>query len=147
MLKKIALVWVAVFLAAASLAVSAGIYRWVDESGRVHFTDKPPQEVGAESVSIIINTYTAPQILETTRDVKSGRKVIMYSTVWCGVCKKAKAYFTRKNIPYKEYDVERDAKGIRDFKAMGGRGVPVILVGNRRMNGFTAESFEKLYGT
>ncbi|WGL15576.1 DUF4124 domain-containing protein [Microbulbifer bruguierae] len=40
-------------LAAFSLALEAGageLYRWVDEDGRVHFSDRPPVEAKAESL-------------------------------------------------------------------------------------------------
>ena len=47
-------------------------------------------------------------------------------------------------IPFVEYDVERDEIGKREYKKLNGRGVPVILVGNQRMNGFSAPSLEKL---
>ena len=69
----------------------------------------------------------------------------MYSASWCGVCKKAKSYFKKNNIPYKVYDVEKSRTGKRAFKRLGGKSVPVIIVGTRRMNGFTASRFEKLY--
>lgn len=44
-----------------------------------------------------------------------------------------------------EYDVEKSSKGKRDFKRLGGTGVPIILVGQKRLNGFSWETFEKLY--
>jgi glutaredoxin len=69
----------------------------------------------------------------------------MYSTTWCGVCQKAKAYFNQNRISYTEYDVENSTKGKQDFQRMGGKGVPIILVGNKRMNGFSQASFEQLF--
>ncbi|MGI9290354.1 MAG: glutaredoxin domain-containing protein [Gammaproteobacteria bacterium] len=69
----------------------------------------------------------------------------MYSTEWCGVCKKARNYFTANDIPFKEYDVEKSTKGARDYKKLNARGVPVILVGKSRLNGFSSGKFENLY--
>ncbi len=69
----------------------------------------------------------------------------MYSTSWCGYCKKARRYFTENDIPYVDYDVETSAKGKRDYRKLGARGVPVILVGNKRLNGFSQDSFNKIY--
>jgi glutaredoxin len=74
-----------------------------------------------------------------------GKRAIMYSASWCGVCKKAKRYFEENGITYTEYDVEKSAKGEAEFKRLGAKGVPVILVGNRRMNGFSVDGFEKLF--
>jgi glutaredoxin len=69
----------------------------------------------------------------------------MYSTSWCGYCKKARKHFELKKIPYREYDIERSKKAALEYKKLNGRGVPVILIGKRRMNGFSANTFDKIY--
>lgn len=69
----------------------------------------------------------------------------MYSTSWCGYCKKARAYFDDHNIDYTDYNIEKNATAKQEYQAMGATGVPVIIVGNKRMNGFSASAFEKLY--
>lgn len=70
--------------------------------------------------------------------------VIMYSTRWCPYCKKAREYFKRHQISYVEYDIEASATNLESFRALNGNGVPLILVGERRMQGFTPQSFEAL---
>lgn len=144
--------WLLPVLVGWMLGATAGaeVYRWTDEHGRIHFGDKPPRSAGAEQVEIRINTYESPQIVyqpdEPEKPKAAGRKrVVMYSATWCGVCKRAAAYFRNKGIPFTEYDVENSAKGRADFKRLGGRAVPVILVGKARMNGFSAANFEQLY--
>lgn len=69
----------------------------------------------------------------------AGKKVVIYTTRRCGYCKKAKAWFSRKGIAYTEYDVENSNKGQRDYKELGGHGVPIILVGEQRLNGFSED--------
>lgn len=69
----------------------------------------------------------------------------MYSTSWCGYCKKAKQYFKKNNITFTEYNIEKNAKAKREYKKMGATGVPVILVGKKRMNGFSQKGFEAIY--
>ncbi len=128
-----------------SLTAAAAIYKWVGEDGRTHFTDKPPRDVKSDTVKLQINTITTPKLQSTDLDLASPNTVIMYSAVWCGVCKKAKNYFKTKRIAFKEYDIEKSVKGKRDFKHLGGRGVPVILVGKKRLNGFSIKSFEAIY--
>jgi glutaredoxin len=61
------------------------------------------------------------------------------------VCKRAKRYLKENNIPFQEYDVENSEKGKTDFANLNGRGVPNLLVGEKRMNGFSEKKFEKLY--
>ena len=40
------------------------------------------------------------------QEVKKVGKVVMYSTSWCGYCKKAKNYFEANKIAYIEKDIE-----------------------------------------
>lgn len=70
--------------------------------------------------------------------------VIMYSTRWCPYCHKAREYFKRHQFSYVEYDIEASATNLDNLRALNGNGVPLILVGNRRMQGFTPQSFEAL---
>jgi uncharacterized protein YcfL len=48
-MKAAVLVSLAGFFLAASAA--AEVYRWTDENGRVHFSDKPPRDRQAENIS------------------------------------------------------------------------------------------------
>lgn len=121
------------------------IHQWRDENGGVHFGDRPPPGVEDKIVSVRPNVYTSPSIEGLSELFAGEGKVILYSTTWCEYCKRAKAYFRKHGIAYTEYDVETSARGKRDYKRLGAKGVPVILVGKRRMNGFSAAVFEKLY--
>jgi len=128
-----------------SFAVCGGVYKWVDEHGKVHFTDSPPDDVSAEEVELKINIYTAVEIKPLVERLGKTDKVVMYSATWCRMCNKAKKYFRNNNIPYVSHDVEKSRIGKMDFKLLRGKSVPIIIVGNKRMNGFTAAKFERLY--
>ena len=45
-------IWLALAGALASAPVSAELYRWVDENGKVHFSDKPVDAENTEKVDI-----------------------------------------------------------------------------------------------
>ncbi|MCW8982835.1 MAG: hypothetical protein OQK13_02220 [Gammaproteobacteria bacterium] len=75
----------------------------------------------------------------------ANRRVVMYSTEWCGYCKKARKYFNKNSIRFADYDIEKDPVAAKEHKDMGATGVPVILVGNERMNGFSQKGFERIY--
>ena len=127
------------------MGASAEILKWTDSDGKVHFGDRPPADAVTSVVKVKINTYESPNV-EAMQDVLNPKdKVVMYSAEWCGVCKKAKKYFKANNIPYKDYDIEKSSKGKKDYKKLGAKGVPVILVGKKRLNGFSAGSFESIY--
>ena len=72
------------------------------------------------------------------------RSVVMYATAWCPYCAKARAYFARQGIAYVEYDIEKSAAVNAEFKRLGGRGVPLILVGTQKMSGFSEQGLEAL---
>lgn len=127
---------------------TAEIFKWIDDSGRVHFSDSPPRERQVEKIEVKINSYTSPEIVPFEASVTPStrrEKVVLYSTTWCGYCKKARRYFATKGIPFVEYDTETSKKGREDYQALKGTGVPIILVGERRMNGFSPSSFDALY--
>ena len=117
------------------------IYKWVDEDGRVHMSDKPPRTTDFDEVKVKVNVISSPSssaqddVTEThqRKPVASNKKIIMYGAEWCSVCKKAKRYFKANNISFIEYDIDKSSKGRREYEKLGGRGVPVILVGKERM--------------
>ena len=139
--------------------VQAEIYQWTDKDGGVHFSDQAPEKAVAERIGkkLLINSYPGIDVTnsdfldqrDTERRAKARhkrRRVVMYSAVWCGVCKRARQYFKANKIPFKEYDVETSAKGKQDYLRMKGRGVPIILVASQRMDGFNGARFKQLYG-
>jgi glutaredoxin len=71
--------------------------------------------------------------------------VVMYATAWCPYCAKARAYLKRTNTAYVEHDIEKSAEAHAEFKRLGGRGVPLILVGSEKLRGFNELAFESAY--
>lgn len=124
--------------------VSAEMYKWKDEQGVVHFSDQRPLIAKSELYELkSINTYVETQDLSNA--VFSANNVVLYSTSWCGICKRAKAYFNKNNIDFTEYDIEKSSSARNEFNRYGGRGVPLILVGNTKMHGFSEKRFELLW--
>lgn len=120
------------------------IYKWTDKNGKVHFGDKKPRYLEAEQLQLKINTYTSVTYDEIAIGYDE-KKVVMYSTDWCGYCKKARKYFLENSISFTEYDIEKNRSARVRYKKMGATGVPVIIVGKKRMNGFSVKGFERIY--
>ena len=132
---------------------SVELYKWVDSKGTIHYGDKPPKKAELKEITGVISSFRTVDVepfkydptLVTTNKKSNGKSVVMYSTSWCGYCKKARQHFKRNKIPYQEHDIEKSKKAAQDYKKLKGRGVPVILIGKRRMNGFSANAFDKIY--
>lgn len=62
--------------------------------------------------------------------------VTLYSTSWCGYCAKTRRFLERNEVPFVELDVETSAEAGAAFAALGGRGVPVVTVGDRVVHGY-----------
>lgn len=127
------------------------VYKWTDPSGKTVYGDKPPEEAKARELRI--QSFGEPVEVRDWSKVLRARSasgsasaagVTMFSTAWCGYCKLARAYFASKGIPYSDIDVEKTADGRKRYEELGGGGVPIILVGNRMMQGFSAGAFEAL---
>ena len=146
--------------------VNAEIYKWTDAQGNIHFSDKRSAVIKAEPIQLKsnINNYNGSTLPTYERNSSSNKKprlktnnlpklrprqVVMYSTKWCGFCKKAKAYFQQKGIAFSEHDIEASSNANKEYKSYGGGGVPLILVGHkkgtRKLSGFSIARFDAAY--
>ncbi len=133
------LLGVIVYLVTSSGA-SAQIYKWKDADGKTHFGQRPPNVEDADQIKSPVSTVSSNSFQSV-----NGPEIVIYTTAWCGYCKKAKAYFAANKISYKEYDIEEDRFAKRAYERMGGEGVPLILVGDQRLTGFSERRFDSAY--
>jgi len=120
----------------------AEIYSWQDAAGQVHFGDQPPAGQTKKVVQPRANTIETAK-LTPVKTAAAG--IVMYSAEWCGVCKRAKRYFAAHGVSYADdIDIDASAANRQHFEALGGRGVPLILVGAERMDGFDPQLFEAM---
>ena len=145
-MKYCGIVFTSVLLSMAMATAEAGeIHQWKDAKGQVHFGDRAPANTVSTVVKVKPNVYISPSIEALSKLVQRSEQVVMYSASWCGYCDKARSYFNSHGVAFSEYDIETSAKGQQDYARLGAHGVPVILVGNQRLNGFSAEAFASIY--
>ena len=74
--------------------------------------------------------------------------IVMYSTAWCGDCKRAKKFFNKMKVDYIDVDIEKDEKGLAFMMEIndGARVVPTILFpdGKKLIEPSTAELRAKI---
>jgi glutaredoxin len=71
-------------------------------------------------------------------------EVVLYSTDWCGYCKKARKFFNANNIKFQEYDIEKSDEGRRRYEELDGSSIPLILINGKRVNGYNKSKILKL---
>ena len=73
------------------------------------------------------------------------KKVVIYSTPTCPHCTGAKDYFSRKGIPYVDYNVAENKDKAREMMQKTGQmGVPVITIDSEVVVGFNRAKLDSL---
>ncbi|MDP2229180.1 MAG: glutaredoxin domain-containing protein [Moraxellaceae bacterium] len=71
------------------------------------------------------------------------RLPVLYGADWCGYCTKARQYFNRHGIAFRDLDIERDDEARRHHDALGFKGVPVIVYEDMVWSGFGVQMMEE----
>jgi glutaredoxin len=73
--------------------------------------------------------------------------VQIYTTKSCGYCKLLRRYLSARGIPYADYDIETNRDARLAFDAAGAQGVPLVVIGGQRIQGFNPVAIEKALDT
>lgn len=141
-----------VLLAAIALLPAGGpaqagkVYKWTDAAGHVHYAEIDARNAtdarNAEEVKI--RSFSGPaEVIQDEAGV-GAREVKILTATWCSVCRRAKTYLAAKGISFSEYDVETSDVGRQEYRRLGGKGVPIILVGKQRMDGFSSSQLDQM---
>lgn len=121
------------------------LYKYTDEDGRVYFTDRPPVDAQAEQITIRVQSFDGEAtVTEHANAAARPETITIYTADWCRICHRAKDYMKEKGYSFRERDIEKSRSAKLEFDRLGGKGVPVILVGGKRMNGFSPGKLEQL---
>lgn len=71
-----------------------------------------------------------------------GTQVVVYGTQHCPYCAMTREFLKSQNIDFVDLDIEKTEKAKTDFVELKGNGVPLILIGNRRIEGFNQPIIE-----
>lgn len=147
----------------SGLVLSVGLqaqslYKSIGPDGRVVYSDRPPSEGRLDKVMKFANLpssnlpASASSQLEQLRKQKANQqsavqddRVVMYTTSWCGYCKKAKAYLASKRISYQEFDIETQQGMAAYAQAGGSGGVPLLLYRSERVQGYSTDAYDALF--
>jgi glutaredoxin len=124
-----------------SVAQGDRLYKWVDAQGNVTYHDRPPDNAGYQVEEKEINA--PPAASDAAAEAAKKFPVVIYSAKKCGSCDSARAYLEKRNVPFKEHNVENDRDLQKKLIAKtGSLSVPTILVGEKVMKGYLESLLE-----
>jgi glutaredoxin len=120
--------------AAGALAQTTPVYRYVDPSGRVVYSDRPPpadiKNVQTKRLGANFVETTEPSIAAQTA---SDRFPATLFTFDCGeVCQSAEALLNKRGVPFATVNVQTDEQGLIRMRTLSGEDkAPVLALGDK----------------
>ena len=123
-------------------------YRWVDEKGRVQYTDTPPPPSAKD-----VRKQAAPKgpakgggvVPYELQVAQRDYPVTLYTAPSCKEpCTLARNALNARSVPFKEVQVYDDKTNEELKKVSGGNQVPVMTVGSTVQKGFEQGAFDAL---
>lgn len=128
-------------LAVSGSVQAAGLYKWVDKNGKIHYGDHPAEDaVKPEHKKFSSDVTTSDDDLSySVRKAKADFPVTLYVAANCGeLCVQARAMLNKRGIPFAEKNLATD-EDINAFKTKyGGNSTPSLTVGKTLLGGFEA---------
>jgi glutaredoxin len=134
-------------MALLGLSASAQeVYKWTDDQGVVHFSDRKPADHSAQVLQLEAapssTTAAEAPVLSSPDESAAMRKpppsITMYSSADCGYCKQARRYFAARKLPYVERDIA-SRQHRAQWTRLGGRAVPLFVINGQASSGFNAD--------
>ena len=75
-----------------------------------------------------------------SEQTRANARVVLYATEWCGYCKQTRRFLDQKGIPYREFDIEKDAEARKAYEALGGGGIPFVDVNGTLIRKYDPEA-------
>lgn len=133
--------------------------------------NKPPQASGKKLTSpptlqasqppseetVVISNENMGEVLEQIAQEKQAQQdkeealanpqVEIFTTPWCGYCKKAITYLKLNKIQYEEYDVSSNASAAMHQQMLGGGGgVPFAVINGQKIRGWNKQAYASALG-
>jgi glutaredoxin len=68
-------------------------------------------------------------------------EVVLYATSWCGYCERTRKFLRAREVPFVEHDIERSETARQAYEALGGQGVPLLLIRGKVVRGYSPDAF------
>jgi glutaredoxin len=124
---------------AAGAAGAQTVYRYVDQNGKVSFSDKPPAANAAPAAAPRTSSSTGgnASLPYELRQVAQRYPVTLYTSDECGPCGAARSLLVTRGVPFDE----RTVKTNEDIEALqrlsGQNSLPLVSIGSQQLKGFS----------
>ena len=147
-------------------AAAEGLYKWVDERGRVTYQNTPPPEDAASversAISATVNDLPGEEEAEApaeeaavsqTEEAEATEEtaeeevvsITLFTNPECTTCEDMRAYFEEFEIAFEEIDISEDTDQAEEMKQKHGHNnVPTIVVGNKSITGGSVNDLQTL---
>jgi glutaredoxin 3 len=108
-------------------------------------TASAPGETAATSsaspaVASASSTATRPSAAQLAQALKA-TNVVMFSTSWCPVCTRARAFLNANGIPFEERDIDRNPTARDELKRRTGKAsIPLLVIDGQQLEPGFSES-------
>ena len=136
---------VLVVAALAATSAWAQQYRWIDEKGRVHYTDTPPppSAKSAQKKNLKGNELGQQPSYELTQAIRNA-PVTLYTFTECKApCQMARDVLNKRGVPFREKLVSNQQMMDELNQVSGGLSVPVMVVGSQVEKNASPEAFNQ----
>ena len=135
---------------------NADFYTWEDENGATQITDYPPPQ-GKSAKDVQVHKYESDNLtdLQSEEEQKSSSKdkksksqknpeVVLYTKNNCKDCDKARDFLKSKNIPFTEYNMEKDKDSAALRKEIDdNQDVPFAIINKNHVYGFSESVYNR----
>ena len=153
-------------LVCATASLSQTIYQSRGKNGVPVYSDRPPADGKIEKTFVYEYLPSSPISAPTDGDARTppryrlprtgsatgsvstppnSASVTLFGTRWCPYCRGARTYLAQHGVAYQEIDIDTPS-GRYAYDAAGGRsGVPLLIVGDRRVQGFSQKGYDGIF--
>jgi len=151
-------------------AMERTYYRYLDAGGSLHFVDSlervpeafrasarplsmsadkgdaaPSLTRAAASTAAKRRPFRGAAVQPPAARARAARGVVVYTTSWCGWCRKTMAWLNEQGVAYENRDIERNPAW-RDelIEKTGGTSIPVVEIDGELIRGFSPDRMAEL---
>ena len=143
---RIHLIAAAILLTACADA-SGQAYRWVDQDGKVHYTQTPPPPgaKGVQKKTFRQGPAETSNLPYATQVAAKTSPVSLYTAPDCGEpCDRARALLVKRTVPFREVSVLSQNE-VDELKRLSGKSdIPLLVVGAQVQTGFQEGAYNGL---